>query len=188
MSGGESRLCLRTRSRSLSPLVNRSYLLRMPTPQTRLRRAAAPVLALAAWTTALPIMGCYSYVPVANGTAPRPGDATLLLTAAGTMAVQQRLGENVREVDGTIVRVTTDSIEVMVSQVSTVTRERFPQNGASATIARAHIERVSERVFSKRRTWGLVIGVAAVIATALGATTAASASSDGPGGGGGIQP
>lgn len=173
---------------SLFPLVKRSYYLPMPTSQTRLRRAAAPVLALAAWTVALPIMGCYSYVPVSNGTAPKPGDATLLLTPAGTAAVQQRLGENVREVDGTIVRVTTDSIEVLVSQVNTIARERFPQNGTSATIARVHIERVSERVYSRKRTWGLVIGVAVVIATALGATTAASASSDGPGGGGGIQP
>lgn len=160
----------------------------MPTPQTRLRRAAAPVLALTAWTITLPVLGCYSYVPVANGTAPKPGDVSLLLTEAGTTAVQQSLGQNVREVDGSVLRVTRDSIELLVTDVFTTTRERFPQESVRATIAREHIERTSAKTLSRKRTWGLVLGVVVVLATALGASTVASASSSGPGSGGGIQP
>lgn len=160
----------------------------MPTSQTRTTRAAVPVLALAAWTIALPVMGCYRYVPVADNTAPKPGDVTLQLTSEGTKAVQQTLGQNVRAIDGALVRATADSLELLVTDVYTVTRERFPQNNVSTTIARAHVEQSAQKVFSRKRTWALVLGAVAVVATALGATTAASASSSGQGGNGGIQP
>jgi hypothetical protein len=70
----------------------------------------------------------------------------------------------------------------------TATRERFPQNGVPLTIARADVEQVQTRTFSRKRTWTLVGIVAAVLTVALGASAAASASGSGEGGGGGIQP
>ena len=159
----------------------------MSHPIHRRRPAAFTALTLTAWSLALPLVGCYRYVPVAAATTPPLGESTILLTAAGSQAVQQKLGENVRSLDGPILRVTADSIEMTVTDVFTITRERFPQNGVPVTVARTNIEQVQTKTFSKKRTWTLVGVVAAVLAVALGAATAASASSSGDGGGG-IQP
>lgn len=154
-------------------------------PHTRSRSTAA--LALTAWSLTLPLVGCYAYVPVAKGATPALGESTLVLTTSGMLAVQQKLGENVRSLDGPITRVTADSIELTVTEVGTLTRERFPQNGVPLTIARANVEQVQTKTYSRKRTWTLLGSIAAVLAIALGAVTAASASSSGEGGGG-IQP
>jgi hypothetical protein len=153
----------------------------------RFRRRSAPVLALTAWSLVLPTAGCYAYVPVASTATPSLGESTVVLNTAGTAAVQRRLGDNVRELDGPILRVSADSLTLTVTQFTTVTRERFPQNGVEVSIARAHVEQVQTRTYSRKRTWGLIGTVAAILALALGAGTAASASSGGEGGGG-IQP
>jgi hypothetical protein len=152
------------------------------------QRRATTALALTAWSLALPMMGCYAYVPVAKSATPALGESTLVLTSNGARAVQPKLGENVRSVDGPIVRVTADSIELTVTDVMTTTRERFPQNGVPLTIARADVEQVQTRTFSRKRTWTLVGIVAAVLTVALGASAAAGASGSADGGGGGIQP
>jgi hypothetical protein len=152
------------------------------------QRRAISALALTAWSLALPMMGCYAYVPVAKSATPALGESTLVLTSNGARAVQPKLGENVRSVDGPIVRVTADSIELTVTDVMTTTRERFPQNGVPLTIARADVEQVQTRTFSRKRTWTLVGIAAAVLTVALGASAAAGASGSADGGGGGIQP
>jgi hypothetical protein len=145
-------------------------------------------LTLTAWSLSLPLIGCYSYVPVAADATPALAESSIALTTAGSLAVQPTLGENVRTVDGPITRVTADSITLTVTDVFTTAGERFPQNGVPLTVARSHVVRVDTRTFSKKRTWTLVGTFAAVVATALGAATAASASSSGETGGGGIQP
>jgi hypothetical protein len=159
----------------------------MAHPFHRRRPTAFTALTLASWSLALPLVGCYRYVPVATNATPALGESSVILTSAGSAAVQGKLGENVRSLDGPITRVTADSIELIVTDVFTQTRERFPQNGVPVTIARATVEQVQTRTFSRKRTWGLVGAVVAVLALALGAGTAASASSSGDGGGG-IQP
>ena len=99
----------------------------------------------------------------------------------------QKLGESVRSIDGPILRVTADSIELTVTDVITSTRERFPQNGVPLTIARSEVEQVQTKTFSRKRTWTLLGAIASVLAVAFGASAVATASSSGPGGGG-IQP
>lgn len=157
-------------------------------PPLRCRPAAAPVLALTAWALALPMMGCFRHVPVAPDATPAIGEGTIVLKPAGTVALAQQLGENVRELDGTVLRVTPDSLEVLVTQTTTIARERFTQNAMKVAVARSLVEQVQEKQFSKRRTWTLVGIVAGVIALALGATSTASSSGDGGGGQGPIQP
>jgi hypothetical protein len=154
---------------------------------TRQHRAAAPVLALAAWTIALPIMGCYSNVPVATGAAPTPGEGVVVLTTDGTSAVRQKLGDNIREIDGEILRVTRDSITIAVTQTTTLSRERFTQNGDVITVALPLVAQVQKKTYSRKRTFVLIAVAIAVLAATLGISTAASASSGGDGGGG-IQP
>jgi hypothetical protein len=157
------------------------------TPVRRQRRAAVPALALAAWTIALPIMGCYSNVPVATGVTPTPGEGVVVLTTDGTSAVRQKLGDNIKEIDGEILRVSRDSITIAVSQTTTLSRERFTQNGDVITIATPLVAQVQKKTYSRKRTFILVGIVIAVVATALGISSAASASGGGEGGGG-IQP
>ncbi|MFN5202108.1 MAG: hypothetical protein ACK5HM_09955 [Gemmatimonas sp.] len=159
----------------------------MAHPFPRRRPAAFTALALPAWSLVLPLVGCYRYVPVDTNATPALGESSVILTSAGSAAVQGKLGENVRTLDGPITRVTADSIELIVTDVFTQTRERFPQNGVPVAVARANVEQVQTKSFSKKRTWTLVGVIAAVLAVALGAATAASASSSGDGGGG-IQP
>ena len=151
------------------------------------RSRAVTALSLTAWSLSLPLMGCYTNVPVARNATPALGESTLVLTPAGARAVQQKLGDNVRSVDGPILRVTTDSIEMTVTDVITTTRERFPQTGVALAIARSDIEQVQTRTYSRKRTWTLVGIVAGVLAFVLSASAVASASSSGEGGGG-IQP
>jgi len=143
----------------------------MAHPFPRRRPAAFTALALTAWSLVLPLVGCYRYVPVDTNATPALGESSVILTSAGSAAVQGKLGENVRTLDGPITRVTADSIELIVTDVFTQTRE----------------EQVQTKSSSKKRTWTLVGVIAAVLAVALGAATAASASSSGDGGGG-IQP
>lgn len=143
------------------------------------RFAPVPVLALTAWALVVPTLGCYRYVPVARDATPAIGEGTVVLKPAGSVALAQQLGENVREIDGTILRVTPDSLEVLVAQTTTVSRERFTQTAMKVTIARPLVEQVSEKRFARGRTWALVGAVIAVIAIALGASSAASSSGDG---------
>ncbi|AMW04188.1 hypothetical protein [Gemmatimonas phototrophica] len=156
-------------------------------PAHRQRRAAVPTIALAAWTIALPIMGCYSNVPVATGVTPTPGEGVVVLTTDGTSAVRQKLGDNIREIDGDILRVSRDSITIAVTQTTTLSRERFTQNGDVITIATPLVAQVQKRTYSRKRTFILIGTVIAVLAATLGISSAASASSGGDGGGG-IQP
>jgi hypothetical protein len=145
------------------------------------------VLALATWTIALPIMGCYSNVAVATGVTPTPGEGVVVLTTDGTSAVRQKLGDNIREIDGDILRVSRDSITIAVTQTTTLSRERFTQNGDVITIATPLVAQVQKRTYSRKRTFILIGSIIAVLAATLGVSSIASASSGGDGGGG-IQP
>lgn len=134
------------------------------------------------------MLGCYRYVPVARDATPSIGEGTIVLTSAGSTALSAQLGENVREIDGTILRVTADSLEVLVAQTTTTARERFTQTAKTVAIARPLVEQVSEKQFSKRRTWTLIGLVAGVIAIALSAGSIAASSGDGGSTPGPIQP
>jgi hypothetical protein len=145
------------------------------------------MLALTTWALVLPLVGCYRYVPVATGVMPSLGEGTIILTADGTSAVKQKLGDNIREIDGMILRVSRDSITVAVSQSTTTTRERFTQNGDTITVATSRVEQVQQKTFSRKRTVILLGAIVAVIAATLGFSAVAGASGTGDGGGG-IQP
>ncbi len=137
------------------------------------------LVAVVIWSALLPLVGCYASVPVLAGVSPLPGDATVVLTAAGSGAVQRALGDGVKEIDGTIRRVTADSLEMTVSGITTVSRERLTQTGTTVVVARAMIERVDARRFSRRRSVALVAALVAMVVVVLGASSIASASGEG---------
>lgn len=152
------------------------------------RFAPAPILALTTWTLLLPVLGCYSYVPVAGPVTPSTGESAVVLTPAGTVALQQQLGNGVRELNGTIVRVTTDSLEMLVTQTTTLTRERFTQNAMRVAIARPLVQEVQAKTLSRKRTWAMLGGMLLAIIVALSASSIAGASSSGDGTPSPIQP
>ena len=146
------------------------------------RFAPAPILALTAWA----LMGCYVYVPVTQS--PMTGDGRIVLTSAGSTALQPQLGTGVREIDGTILRMSADSIVITVAQTTTDTRERFVQSGLTVAVARPYVQQVAARTLSRKRSVGLAATVLAVISIALGATSGVGGSASGDGSGGAIQP
>ena len=147
------------------------------------RFTAAPVLALTAWS----LMGCYIYVPVAGRAGPITGDGRIVLTDAGTAAMAGPLGPNVREIDGSILRATADSVVMTVAQTTTSSRERFTSTGVTVAIARPLVQDISARTFSRKRSLTFGAAVLAILSVAFSTVTAASASGagDGPGS---IQP
>jgi hypothetical protein len=157
------------------------------------RFTAAPVLALTAWS----LLGCYTYTPVAGRGTPNTGtpvantaitgDGRVVLTDAGTAALQSTLGPNIREIDGTILRITADSIVMTVAQTTAISRERFTSTGVTVAIARPLVETVSVRTISRKRSLTFAAITVAVISLAFRVVTAASASGTGDGSGS-IQP
>ena len=106
-----------------------------------------------------------------------------MLTDAGTTSLEGTLGPGVREIDGTILRVTADSVVMRVAQTTSIARERFTSTGVTVAIARPLVEAVSMRTISRRRSLTFAAVAVAFISIAFGVATAASASGsgDGPG-------
>jgi hypothetical protein len=140
-------------------------------------------LALTGWS----LSACYRYVPVTSDTTPMTGEGRVLLTDAGTVAMQSRLGTGVREIDGRIVRLGADSVIMSVSQTVTSTRERFTQQGVTVAIPRPLVQSVQQQTFSRSRTAALTAVTAAVISIALRATSGFGFTGSGEPGGS-VQP
>ncbi len=103
----------------------------------------------------------------------------MALTAGGSSALAPFVGQNVREVEGTVIRISRDTVVLAVSQSTTMTGERFVQSGTTVAIATSQIERTGVRQLSRRRTAGLVVAIVAVLAAALSVVAGGSFSGDG---------
>lgn len=139
-------------------------------------------LTLTGWSLA----GCFRYVPVTESTSSITGEGRVILTEAGSAALQPQLGPNVREIDGAIVRLGADSVVMTVSQTTTTTRERFTQRGTTVAIPRPLVQSVQKQTLARSRTIALAAISTAVISIALRAGTVFGFS--GSDGGGSIQP
>ena len=129
----------------------------------------------------LTMNGCYAFVPTTNAALPELTPVTVSLTLGGTVAMKQALGDGVNEVEGTVVRSSTDSLVVAVDKMYTVSRQAFASSGTTAAIPRPYINDVKVRTFSRKRT---VITVLIAIAAAIAAGAVASAAVSGDPGGG----
>ncbi len=153
------------------------------TPLQRFRRSshAIPVLALTAWS----LSGCYSYVPVTD---PTPslvnGRVRVLLAARGTLAVRASLGENVRAIEGPLVRATTDSLYLQADHTTSLVGVRIAMLGTPVTVARADALSIAEQRHSKRKSIltavALVTGVAILISAISLASSGAPDDGQGP--------
>jgi hypothetical protein len=130
--------------------------------------------------------GCYAFIPTTTAALPELTPVSVHLTLGGTVAMKDALGEGVNEVEGTVVRSSTDSLVVSVEKMYTITRQAFASSGTTAAIPRPYINDVKVRTFSRKRTVFMALGALAA-AIALAAGVSAVASGD-PGGGGTTPP
>jgi hypothetical protein len=148
------------------------------------RRSIALVTSL---TIVATTSGCYSFVPTTNSTLAAATPVTVTLTLAGTVALQQTIGQGVNEIDGTVLRSSSDSLVIAVDNTYTTTRQKFSSSGTTAEIPRPYIDQVKVRTFSKRRTLFTIFG-GAVVGAAAGATVAAGGGNSPPVGPGPTPP
>ena len=142
---------------------------------------AIPVLALTAWS----LTGCYSYVPVTDPTPSQAkGRVRVLLAARGTLAVRGSLGENVRAIEGPLVRVTSDSLYLNAENTTTLVGVRIAMSGTPVTVARTDALSVAEQRHSKRRSIltavALVTGVAILISAIALSSSGSPTDEQGP--------
>jgi hypothetical protein len=129
---------------------------------------------------------CYAFIPTTSTVLPETTPVTVRLSAAGSVALQQSLGQNVNEVEGAVLRSGPDSLVVAVEKMYTSTRQSFESSGTTTSLPRSYIEEVKVRTFSRKRTVFTILG-----ALALGIGGAASVAGGGgnaPPDGGGTTP
>jgi hypothetical protein len=126
----------------------------------------------------VPLTGCYRFVPIANSALPTSSSSTvrLRLSDAGSAAMEGQLGTNVREIEGTVVSNSADTVVVNVREVFTNARASLQMQGVTARVDRGAISQASIRVFDRRRSILLGIGAGASM---IGIATAAAGGSVG---------
>ena len=149
------------------------------------RFSAVPVLLLTAWS----LTGCYTYVPVTTqATRDVSGAVRVLLTPAGAEALRQTLGANVREVEGILTRSSADTLILAVQRTTTNTREQFASTGDTVAVQRRFVESVAVQQYSRKRSVGLVVGIASFVLIAVGSIVATVSGTSGTGQPGPVQP
>ncbi len=133
---------------------------------------------------AVSLTGCYAFIPTTTATLPERTPVTVELTMGGTVALAEVVGQNVNEVEGTVVRSSADSLVVAVENTYTTQRQKFASSGTEVSLPRSYIQVVKVRTFSRKRTVLLIAGTVAgaAVAATIG-TAGGSSSGEGPGGG-----
>lgn len=149
------------------------------------RFSSAPVLLLTAWS----LMGCYTYVPVTTqATRNESGNVRLLLTPAGSEALRQQLGANVREVEGRVARNSGDTLVLAVQRTMTISREQFESSGDTVAVQRRFVESVAVQQYSRKRSVGMAATLIAFVVIALAGIVASVSGTSGTGQPGPSQP
>jgi hypothetical protein len=133
------------------------------------------------------LSGCYAFIPTTSTTLAAATPVTVKLSAAGSVAMAQALGNAVDEIEGAVLRSSADSLVVAVENTYTTNRQKFSTTGTTAAIPRPYIEQVEVRTFSRKRTVLMIIG-GVVLGAAAGASVAAGGGNSPPGNGGTTPP
>ena len=131
----------------------------------RLRAVVAGLLFLP-WAT-----GCYTYVPLWQGT-PRAGTLVAVgLSDRGRAELANRIGPGVRQLTGRVATLSDSSLTLAVSSVTYIgPGAPMTWNGEMVVIPREVVSGIQERRLSKSRSW--IAAGAAVAAIALISTIA----------------
>ena len=123
---------------------------------------------------------CYAFIPTTSTTLAVTTPVTVKLTLAGTVALQPVLGQGVNELEGTVLRSSSDTLVVAIEKMYTLGRQAFGSSGTTAALPRPYIEQVQVRTFSRKRTTFAIIG-GVVVAIGAAASIAAGGGSASPG-------
>lgn len=155
----------------------------LPMTSQRRRARARQARAVLAGLLLLPgATGCYTYVPLWNGS-PQPGtEISLGLSDRGRIALAGPLGPGARQVTGRLVGSTDSAFVIGVNEVAYVgTGAAAKWNGEQISVPRDYVSGLAERRLSKSRSWiavGIAVGVAA-LATTIAVNGFGTGTSDG---------
>jgi len=136
---------------------------------------AGPVVA------ALALAACYRYVPLAAPT-PEPGARLeVQLTDAGSAALAASVGPRVTAIEGQLLGVHPDTLELAVVAVRFYDGQENYWKGERVVVPRGAIAAMRQRRLSTPRT---VLFAGAIVVAAASVGTATGALGDGSGGGG----
>lgn len=129
----------------------------------RMRAVVAGILLLPGAT------GCYSYVPLWNGSPQVGTDISLGLSDRGRTALAGPLGPGARLVAGRLVSSTDSAFVIGVREVTYIGSGTAAKwNGEQISVPRDYVSGLAERRLSKSRSWiavGIAVGVAALATT-----------------------
>lgn len=148
----------------------------------RRRVRARRLRALAAGVLLLPsAAGCYTNVPVWEGTPAPQSDVTVGLTDRGRTRLAAQIGPGARHVTGRLVSLTDSAYVLRVTTVDYINNSSTGMwSGEEVALPRDLVSGVTERRFSRGRTW-LTVGVT-VAALALATTIVIKGFGADPGG------
>jgi hypothetical protein len=142
-------------------------------------RAIAAALAVLHLCTA-----CYAYAPVR--TTPHVGaHVALEVNDDGRVALRDRLGPGVVRLEGKLAAVEGDDLVLDASRVTQIRGMPLPLDSVRLRVNQHHVDQLSERRLSRKRTY-IVVGAAVAVVAAFGITKGFSSRGtppeDGPGG------
>jgi len=152
-------------------------------PGARPLRAGLGVALLAAL-----VAGCYTYQPAV--TAPAPGSTLALdLNDQGRVGMRGAIGPEIARIEGALVGASDTAFELRVSETMGLYGVRSRWGGEAVSLPREYVGVVTEKRFSRQRTFVAVLGgVAAAMAFAMTRNLFGLGGDQGnsvPGGGGG---
>lgn len=127
---------------------------------------------------------CYQYVPIRS--APTVGSRVALeINDDGRIALRDQLGPGIVRLEGRLSAVYGDSMVVEALNVTQIRGQALPVANVLVRVSPQHVERMDERRLSRSRTWLVIGGAAAIVATFLlsggfGGRTPTNKPPDGP--------
>jgi hypothetical protein len=158
---------------------------RQPSQAHRVRAIVAGVLLLPGAT------GCYTNVPVWEGTPVARSEVTVGLTDRGRITLAPQIGPGARHVTGRLLSVTDSAYVIRVSTVDYINSSTSGTwSGEEVAVPRDLVSGVTERRLSRSRSWltaGLVVAALALTTTIAINGFGTDPGSTRPGDGGGQQ-
>lgn len=113
--------------------------------------------------------GCYTYVPMWNGT-PSPGsEISLGLSDRGRVALSGPLGPGAQKLTGRLANSTDSAYVIRVSEVAYIGGGPAAKwSGEAISVPKEYVSGMAERQLSKSRSWiavGIAVGIAALATT-----------------------